>query len=154
MPDTGGIQVTDTAEFFPQYPIPNTTTTTQISNSLDIIANMLKRPIPPHTKVIDDERIATIINGLRTALGMNTDQPVEHGTDTDSSHSDLPKHRRNKKNAVTRPRVQKQNDATPRVQKQNAAAPRVKSKNENTMELIDTAPRRNNDTPLEPGYGW
>ena len=129
MPDTGGIQVTDTAEFFPQYPIPNTTTTTQISNSLDIIANMLKRPIPPHTKVIDDERIATIINGLRTALGMNTDQPVEHGTDTDSSHSDLPKHRSNKKNAVTRPRVQKQNDATPRVQKQNAAAPRVKSKN-------------------------
>ena len=133
MPDTGGIQVTDTAEFFPKHTIPSTTTTTQINDSLDTIVKMLKDPIPPQTRVITDKRIGDIIDGLRNALGVKPNGRV--GPSTNSTARDAvvreqtqpmtatvrtnDKHHKNRQSAVTPPRVQGQDATAPRVSSNN-----------------------------------
>ena len=49
MPETSGIQKSDTVKFLPKHPLPTTTVGPVIVESLDKIEDVLTRGAPPHT---------------------------------------------------------------------------------------------------------
>ena len=70
MPETGGIQETDTARFYPKYAIPTISTANQIAESLDTIAEALKAPAPTHTDISENEKLCAVIERLRDIYGI------------------------------------------------------------------------------------
>ena len=66
IPETNGIQESDTAEFFPKTPLPRTTIQTEIMESLNRIETVLGEEKPPHTKILSDDGPCAAIRRLRS----------------------------------------------------------------------------------------
>jgi hypothetical protein len=76
MPDTGGIQESDTAEFFPKSPLPVATVGTTIAESLNRIEEVLDSSMPPHTIFPNDDSPNDAIHRLRE---MCKAEPTDEG---------------------------------------------------------------------------
>ena len=67
IPETNGVQETDTATFFPAVPLPTVSVASQIAESLETIKQALtERPTPTHSDISEDEKLSKVIVRLRS----------------------------------------------------------------------------------------
>ena len=78
IPETKGIQETDTAEFYPRIPFPTISVASQIAEHLDAIKTVLEHPIPKHTDVTEDAKLTAVVGRLRRMYGLDANvHPTE-----------------------------------------------------------------------------
>lgn len=124
IPETGGIQDTDTAEFFPKTPLPKTTVQTEIMESLDRIESVLNENKPEHTKILSDDGPCAAIRRLR-AHYRPEDPEADENLDAVNPNPN-PKDIATDKETAAVPRVKAAR--VPRVQRINAPRPKQKQK--------------------------
>ena len=76
IPETKGIQETDTAEFYPRIPIPTISVASQIAEDLESIKNTLESPTPTHTDVTENVKLSAVINRLRRMYSLKPQVPT------------------------------------------------------------------------------
>ena len=69
IPETGGIQETDTAKFFPQHAVPTVSTAERIAESLEDIKEAINKPMPTHMDITESQRLCAVIDRLKEMCG-------------------------------------------------------------------------------------
>ena len=91
MPATKGMQETDTAEFFPNVPLPTTTVEPEILESLNRIEAVISEERPAHAKVTDDNSSTSVIKQLRQLCATDdTDDAEPHRSTRDTAAAESP----------------------------------------------------------------
>ena len=90
VPETNGIQETDTAEFFPRYPLPTISPASQIAEQLDAIKVVLEQPVPAHSDVTEDAKLRAVIDRLR-GMYTNNNQTYSPALTHPTEHAEPPR---------------------------------------------------------------
>ena len=110
IPETGGIQETDTAKFLPKYNLPTTSAADEIIEAMVTIRKALRNPAPEHTSVLEAGKLSDVINNLRQLYG-------------DSINTGVMEPQQPRKDQVGSPRV---NSYSPRAKQNYRIGTRIK----------------------------
>ena len=135
IPETKSIQESDTAEFFPQIPLPTVSVASQIAASLDTIERALDKPIARHTDITENQQVDKVIARLRSMYSKQTPPVSQTGSNTRATNGEAPTAARQEKPTndpppVTPPRVQptKMNQYRPKKKQRFPIGTRVRVK--------------------------
>ena len=85
IPETGGIQETDTAKFLTRYPIPVVSIAERIAESLDTIKEAIKDPLPSHTDITENQELCAVIERLKNMYGSEGSVSANPSKDDDTT---------------------------------------------------------------------
>ena len=64
MPDTRGMQETNTARFPPKHGLPETSVANEITKAAAAMRKALQNPSPAHANVLKEKMLSAVINNL------------------------------------------------------------------------------------------
>ena len=91
IPETGGVQETDTAKFLPKYSLPETSAADEIIEAVATMRKALRNPSLAHTNILKDDKLSTVIDNLRRLYGDTVHTGIMEPRDDQDTSAVLPR---------------------------------------------------------------